>query len=484
MKDDNLKPSALPQGAGYFEQHGVEARMFDAAFDAALAHGADWAELYFEHTVDRQIGLRDGAINLASSSVNLGVGVRVVRGNQTGYAYSEELSTARIRDAAATAALIANGPSQRAPTGYAVQALPNRYPALLPWSGVEMEAKLPILRRLNDSTFARDPSIRKVRVTMSDTMSHVLVVDSSGRMSFDDRPMVVIEVACTAERDGRRESNSRSLAGREGFEFVTEARLQTVVKDAVDRTLFLFDARPAPAGEFPLVLAAGGAGLFLHEAIGHGMEADFNRRGTSVYSDRMHTQIAPPEVSIIDSGTMQGFRGAINMDDEGTEGQQTMLVEGGVLRSYLHDRISATHYGVSPTGSGRRQSFKHPPIPRMRTTYMQPGPSDPEEIIRSVARGIYAETFMNGEVNIGAGDFSFYIKTGYLIEGGKLTQPIKDTNIVGNGPECLTRITHVGHDLKFNDGRGWCGKNGQSMAVGMGMPTVKISAITVGGVGP
>jgi TldD protein len=307
-------------------------------------------------------------------------------------------------------------------------------------------------------------------------------VDSTGKMSFDRQPMARLNVSCTAEHEGRRESNGHNLAGREGFEFFTDERIDKVTRESVERTLFLLDATVAPAGAMPVVLSAGSAGILLHEAIGHGMEADFNRKGTSVYSDKLNQVIAPKDVTIVDDGTLDQQRGCINVDDEGVVGQRTVLVEQGVLRTYMHDRISARHYGVEPTGNGRRESFRDSPLPRMRSTYMEAGPCDPEEIIRSVKRGVYAQTFTNGQVMIGAGDFTFYIKTGFMIEDGKLTRPIKDTNIIGNGPDCLTKTDMVGNDFAFDDGGWTCGKDGQSVPVSLGMPTVRVSEITVGGV--
>jgi TldD protein len=291
-----------------------------------------------------------------------------------------------------------------------------------------------------------------------------------------------MSVNCTAEKGGQRESNGFNTAGRQGFEFYTDSRIENLVDEAVARTQFLFGAKTAPAGSLPVVLAAGSSGILLHEAIGHGMEADFNRKNISVYSDKLGKSIAPNDVTIVDDGTQAQARGSINIDDEGKDGQRTVLVENGVLRSYMHDKISAQHYGVEPTGNGRRQSFRHAPLPRMRNTYMMPGPHDPDEIIKSVKRGVYAQTFTNGQVMIGAGDFTFYIKTGFLIEDGKLTQPIKDTNIIGNGPDVLQKTDMVGNDFKFDEG-GWvCGKDGQSVPVSLGMPTVRVSEITIGGV--
>ncbi len=469
-------------GLAYFGRFGVDEAMLRAAFDRALAHGADWAELYFEHNVSHHLGLEDGAVNRAYASVTLGVGVRVVKGDQQGYAYTEELTRDAVTQAAATAALVANGPSRDAPQAFAVQTLPSRYRMRLPFGDVGVAEKMPILSRINELAFAATPELVKVQVGFADSSGVVLVVESTGRMSFDRQPMARLSVSCTAERGGRRESAGANLAGREGFEFFSDARVGKVTDEAVQRTMFLFDATVAPAGTMPVVLAAGSAGILLHEAIGHGMEADFNRKGTSVYSDKLNQRIAPDDITIVDDGTIEAQRGAINVDDEGVVAQRTVLVENGILRTYMHDRISALHYGVEPTGNGRRESFRHAPLPRMRSTYMEAGSRDPEEIVRSVKRGIYAESFTNGQVMIGAGDFTFYIKTGYLIEDGKKTRPIKDTNIIGNGPDVLTKTDMVGNDFAFDDGGWTCGKDGQSVPVSLGMPTVRVSEITVGGV--
>jgi TldD protein len=481
--EDALRTEA-ENGLAWFARFGVSETLMRAAFEKALGRGADWAELFFQHQVGHQIGLEDGRVDRAYTGVSLGVGVRVIKGDQTGYAYTEELTVKAVSDAAGVAALVADGPAQDAPTAFALRSLPDRYPTRVAWDTVGLETKMPVLARLNELCFAADSRVSKVRVSFADSDGAILVVDSTGKVSFDRQPMARMSVGVTAEQDGKRESNGANLAGREGFEFFSDARIESIAKDAVARTTFLFDATPAPAGELPVVLAAGSAGILLHEAIGHGMEADFNRKGTSVYSDKLNARIAPDDVTIVDDATQASARGSINVDDEGNEGQRTVLVEEGVLRTYMHDKISAMHYGVEPTGNGRRESFRSPPLPRMRNTYMLPGPHEREAIIASVKRGIYAETFTNGQVMIGAGDFTFYIKTGYLIEDGKLTRPIKDTNIIGNGPEVLTRTDMVGNDFAFDEGGWTCGKDGQSVPVSLGMPTVRISAITVGGVNP
>ena len=293
--------------------------------------------------------------------------------------------------------------------------------------------------------------------------------------------MTTLWLSVTAEKDGRRETNGYNVAGRSGFDFYSEERLDRVVKEAVARTLILFDAVQAPAGEMPIVMAAGSSGILLHEAIGHGMEADFNRKNTSIYSDKIGKPIAKPFVNIVDDGSLDNARGAINVDDEGNVAGNTHLVEGGVLATYLHDSISAKFYKVKPTGNGRRESYKYPPMPRMRATYMLPGPHKHDEIIASVKKGIYCTNFTNGQVKIGAGDFTFYVKNGYMIEDGKLTRPIKDVNIIGNGPKVLEDTDMVADDMKIDEGGWMCGKNGQSVPVSQGIPTVRVSSITVGG---
>jgi len=271
-------------------------------------------------------------------------------------------------------------------------------------------------------------------------------------------------------------------SGRYGIDYYTPGKVDALAKKAVDRAVLLFEAVKPEAGEMEIVMGPGSSGILLHEAMGHGMEADFNRKKISTFADKIGKPVAEKFVNIVDDGTIPGMRGTINVDDEGNDSQKTILVENGVLNSYMHDRISAQYYKVKPTGNGRRETFRYNPIPRMRNTYMPAGPHDPEEILRSVKKGIYAEEFSNGEVRIGAGDFTFYVKTGYLIEGGKKTRPIKDVNVIGNGPEALRRITMVGNDLEFDDGLWTCGKNGQGMPNQMGIPTVKVSSITVGGV--
>ena len=311
----------------------------------------------------------------------------------------------------------------------------------------------------------------------------MLFANSEGRMTYDYQPMYKIYVNVTAEQNGQREEHYESLAGRYGLEAFTPQVMNNLAESAVKKTMALFDAVKPEAGEMEVVLAAGSSGILLHEAIGHGMEADFNRKGVSIFADKIDKPVAEKFVSIVDDGTNPNYRGSINIDDEGNDSQKTYLVEDGILRTYLHDRISANYYKVKPTGNGRRESFRHSPLPRMRNTYMLPGPHTKEEIIKSVKKGIFAEDFTNGQVFIGAGDFTFYVKSGNIIENGKLGRPIKDVNIIGNGPDVLRDIVMVADDFAMDDGTWSCGKDGQTVPVSLGLPTVKVKKITVGGVG-
>jgi len=412
----------------------------------------------------------------------LGVGIRVVKGDQTGYSYTEDLSLKSMSMAAKTAANIANGTKTVAPVELKLHDTPNYYLINSPWEEVNADKKIPLLQKVNDRMLALDKRVTKVQVFFSDDNTHMMVANSDGRIVFDYQPMTRMFAFCAAEQDGRREENYYRLGGRYGIDHYTDANLNRIAKTAVDRTVTLFDAVKPEGGEMEVVLAAGEAGIILHEAIGHGMEADFNRKGESLFADKIGKKIAEDFVTIVDDGTLPNMRGTINVDDEGNDSHKTVLVENGILKSYMHDHISSKHYEVEPTGNGRRQSFRHVPIPRMTNTYMLKGPHTKEEIIGSVKKGLYAEAFTNGEVNIGPGDFTFYLKSGYLIEDGKITRPVKDVNIIGNGPQVLKDFVMVGDDPQIGEGGGTCGKNGQRAPVTDGMPTTKVSKITVGGV--
>jgi TldD protein len=469
-------------GIGYFSRFGVTEKLVRDTLSAALSKGGDYADVFFQHRVTNNLALEDGEVNRAFANVGLGVGVRVVKNDQTGYGFTEDLTADGLRRAALTAAAIAQGPAKGGPVRFKVMdSKPDRYPTKIRWEEIRPQQKLAVLNGLNEKTLKADARVKKVNLGFMDQGSVILIADSHGRIVEDAQPMTSLYLAVVAEQDGRRENNSINRAARADIGYYTPDRLDRMVSEVIDKTMILFEAEQPPAGEMPVVMAAGAAGILLHEAIGHGMEADFNRKNVSIYSDKLGKPVAKPFVNIVDEGTQEAARGALNVDDEGNPFGRTMLVEKGKLTSYLHDSISAKHYGVKPTGNGRRQGYEHVPMPRMRSTYMLPGPHKRDEIIASVERGIYCDLFSNGQVNIGAGDFTFYVKNGYMIEGGKLTRPIKDVNIIGNGPKVLELIDMVADDLKIDEGGWTCGKDGQSVPVSQGIPTVRVSSITVGG---
>lgn len=474
----------LPDGT-YFERFGVGPEVLRKVLAAALSMGADDCDLFFEHRLSTSVALTDGKVNRASTGVDLGLGVRARNGDAIGYSYTEDLSLEAMLSAARTAAGIASGgESKTVVAPLRTVSLPNYYPVEHRWEQVDMSERLPLLRRWEEGAFAADSRVQKVQAYLIDSERAILVVRPDGRLVQDYQPMALGYLVCTAEENGVRESASYNVASRSGLElFQDEARNQRMIDQAVARTTFLLGAGKPPAGEMPVVMAPGASGILLHEAVGHGLEADFNRKGVSIFSTQMNQRVAPDFVTVVDDGTVESARGAVNTDDEANATEKTVLIENGVLKSYIHDEISAKHYGVAPTGSGRRESFRHAPMPRMRSTYMESGPHDPEEIIRSVKRGIYCSSFANGQVQIGAGDFAFYMRQGYLIEDGKLTQPIKDVNIIGSGPAALADVQMVGTDMELDEGGWTCGKEGQGVPVSQGQPTVKVGSLVVGGIG-
>ena len=467
---------------GYFSAFGIDQTLMMNTISNALSNGGDFADLFFQHRMNCSLGLEDGKVNRAASSVDLGAGVRVVKGDQTGYAFTEDLDKYSLFIAAKTASVIASGRSIQDPIIFRSVLTGRYYPECLSWDGTTPGDIIPLMNAMNEKALSFDPRIKKVRISVDWELNRIMVADSSGWIAEDVQPMGTFTVSCLAEDKGRREENFADRSARACLDFFSRDMLLAMAEKAAKRTILLFDAKRPPPGEMPVVLSAGSSGILLHEAIGHGMEADFNRKKISIYSDKMGKRIAEPFISIVDDGTVRDARGSINVDDEGTPGQRTVLVENGILKSYMHDRISAAYYKVQPTGNGRRESFRCAPLPRMRCTYMMNGPHKKEEIISSVKKGIYAVNFTNGQVQIGAGDFTFYIKTGYLIEDGKLTAPIKDTNIIGNGPKVLENVIMAADDMAMDTGRWTCGKNGQSVPVSLGLPTVKVKSITVGGV--
>ena len=466
----------------FVEWFGVDEVLIQRVLSEAMGRGADFADLYFQHTRNTSLTLEDGIVSRANTGIDQGVGVRAVVGDQTGYAFSESLDADSMLAAARTAAAIAAAEGRAPAQEMKLAAVPDFYPLGRDWEAVGQAARLERVRRAEAGVRALEEAVEKVSVHWSDQDERVLVATSDGVLSADRRPMAMMNCQVTALKDGVRQSHGANVARRDGIEFFDEEQIEKLCREAVDRTMILFEAQRPPAGEMPVVLAAGASGILLHEAIGHGLEADFNRKGTSIYSTLLDEPVAPDFVTIVDDASLPNDRGALNVDDEGQPTEKTVLIEDGVLRSYLHDRISAAHYGTETTGSGRRQSFRHVPMPRMRSTYMLDGPHSYEEIIAAVDRGIVADSFTNGQVQIGAGDFTFYIKNGWLIEGGKIAAPIKDVNIIGNGPEALRNMEMAAGDMRIDTGSWTCGKNGQGVPVSMGIPSVLVKSLTVGGV--
>jgi len=385
--------------------------------------------------------------------------------------------------AASTAATIADASSKNPAGEFVPLKTKNYYPVKTLFSSVPLDAKLPLVQSVNDKCFGLSPSVIKVNITFHDQQKRILVVTSEGVKAEDLLPRSYLASTVVAEKNGRRERSGWNFGGRREFSYYTPALAEKLAKTGVDRTLILFDAIQPPAGEMPVVLGPGVTGVLLHEAIGHGMEADFNRKKISTYCTMIGKKVAEPFVTIIDDGTVPNLTGSINFDDEGTPGQKTVLVEKGILTSYLHDKISAKFYGVKPTGNGRRESYQHYVIPRMRNTYMLAGEAAPEDLIKAAGKGIYVQDVANGQVKIGEGDFAFYVSQGRQIENGKLGAPIKDVNIMGNGPKMLSNIIMLANDFEFHEGgAGACGKDGQAAPCGFGQPSCLVKSLTVGGV--
>jgi len=466
------------------EHFGVSENELKKVLAVALEKGGDYADLYFEHSFRNNIGLQDGAVNSAYSNIDFGVGVRVLSGDQTGYAYVENVTLDEMLKAARTAARISidNTAKNQVPFNLTEKDIrQNYYKVQTPWDEIAVKEKMPYLQKLNDKVFALDNRVIKVMASMGDTTSHILFCNSEGLIYYDYRPMITLSAVCIMQEDSKIENSRSARAFRMGTEFLTDEIIDEVAREAVQKTSILFQAIKPKGGEMPVVMGAGGSGILLHEAIGHAFEADFNRKNTSIFSNLLNKKICDEHINVVDDGTIPFNRGSINIDDEGVEGQKTYIVKEGILTSYLHDRISAKHYGIPSTGNGRRESFRHMPIPRMRSTYMEAGNVTEEEMISTVKKGIYASSFTNGQVQIGAGDFTFFVKDGYLIEDGKLTQPIKDINIIGNGPKALADMTMVGNNYQMDNGTWTCGKDGQSCPVTCGMPSALVSKLTVGG---
>lgn len=481
----------------------------------ALAHGGDWSDLYFENTLYGDLLLKDGQVTSGGLHTDFGVGIRVLSGEKTGYAYSENTSAQDMKAAAQAASLIALGSgnkisSEEAPSeerhfffGTNSESTQSHggasrmqgkegvqwldavssdilYPVSRPWRMAKASELLPFLERLQERISALDSRIVKIIARLSYSHSDIMMFNSYGELACDSRPMGSVTASVIFNDKGRNENKTVSRSFRTGAELLTDSLLQEIAEEVVKGIDDRFAARRPKGGQMPVVMGAGASGILLHEAMGHAFEADFNRKGQSIFSGKIGQQVCGTSINIVDDGTIRANRGACAFDDEGVPGQKTYMVKDGILNSYLHDRISARWYGVSPTGNGRRESFRYNPIPRMRATYMESGPATPSDIISSVKKGIYVDEFSNGQVKIGEGDFTFYVKSGYLIENGRLTAPVKDINIIGNGPQALSDIVCVGNDLKIDNGTWTCGKD-QSAPVSCGIPTVLVKSLTVGG---
>jgi TldD protein len=467
--------------AFFGDRYAIDTTVAAELIGIAMSKGGEHAELFFEHRDGSNITFEQQAVKSASRSTTQGIGVRVIQGDAIGYAYSEDLGRDSMRRAADTAARIASRGDAPAPVDVMHFESASHYQPDAGTVSVPAGDKVDLIRRADRAARGFDSSIARVDINFIDELKHVMIVTSDGRVAGDVQPLVRFNVACLSERDGNRQTARWGGGGRMGMPYFDGHPPEALAREAARQAVVLQDAIDAPAGTFPVVLAAGDSGILLHEAIGHGLEADFNRKKTSNYSDRVGDVVASTLCTVVDDGTVQDSRGSINIDDEGNAPGYNVLIEEGVLRGYMQDRLSTKHFKTPPTGNGRRQSFKHYPMPRMTNTYMLAGESAPEDIIRSVDRGIYCVAFSGGQVNISNGDFVFSVTEGYMIEGGRVTAPIRNVNLIGNGPDVLRKVTAVGSDFKLSDGRWTCGKDGQSVPVGVGIPTTLVSGITVGG---
>ncbi|MCH9682774.1 MAG: metalloprotease TldD [Deltaproteobacteria bacterium] len=459
----------------------IDAELANRVLGEALGRGGDFADLYFEYRRSASVSMEDGRVRSAGGGIDLGVGVRVVVGTAVGYAYAESLEPAEMLRAAQTASQIARAGKPVAPVAVRRRRPRDAYPVIDPVVDVDGHARVALLRRADKAARKHDRKIKRVDASLVAGHKEVMVVTSDGVMVHDVRPMVRMSVSALARRGKRTEAGSSGGGGRQGLAYFEAMSPEDHGREAARVALVNLDSRPAPAGTMPVVLAPGDSGILLHEAVGHGLEADFNRKRTSNYTDQIGKSVASPLVTVVDDPRLVGSRGSINVDDEGVTPREHRLIVDGKLRAYMHDRISAAHFGKRPSGSGRRESFRSVTMPRMTNTLMEAGQDDPQDIIRSVKRGIYAVKYSGGQVNISNGDFVFSLTEGYLIEDGKLTSPLKGVNLIGNGPEALNTVSMVGHDFMLSDGMWTCGKDGQSVPVGVGMPTVKLDELTVGG---
>jgi TldD protein len=461
--------------------HELGAGKLERVFGSLLSHRLDYADLYFQYSRSEGWSLEEGIVKSGSFNIDQGVGVRAIAGEKTAFAYSDEISLPALEDAARATRAIASGGGSRHPVAARKGSGLALYRPIDPLTSLEDKQKVKLLERLEGLCRARDPRVIQVMAGLAAEYEVVLVARSDGVLAADVRPLVRMSVQVIAEANGRREQGSAGGGGRSDYSHFTDAVLKDYAEKAVDQALLNLESRPAPAGTMTVVLGSGWPGVLLHEAIGHGLEGDFNRKGSSAFSGKIGKRVAAKCVSVVDDGTMPGRRGSLNIDDEGNRTQRNVLIENGVLRGYMQDSLNARLMGVPVTGNGRRESFAHVVMPRMTNTYMLNGDKDPKEIIKSVKKGLYAVNFGGGQVDITNGKFVFSASEAFMIENGKVTYPVKGATLIGNGPDVLTRVSMIGNDLALDSGVGTCGKEGQSVPVGVGQPTLRIDGLTVGG---
>ena len=467
----------------FADRFNVTPAVMEDLIGSALKGRVDEADIYLEYRVNEELVLEEETVKKASRHVSQGAGVRAQTATRTGYAHTDEISFSNLEEAARQARAIADQSSRSG----VVAVRPDRQPHdlyQLAESPVvtELARKLELLRRVDKATRAADPRIRQVIVGLTSEEVVMLIATAAGWVLGDVRPLTRLNVTAIAEDGGRREIAAYGGGGRVPFDFfLAEDRWQRFGREAARQAVLKLSAIDAPAGTMTVILGPGWPGILLHEAIGHGLEGDFNRKGVSAFAGRLGQKVASELVTVVDDGTIPNRRGSLNVDDEGTPTGRTVLIENGILRGYMQDRLNARLMGMTPTGNGRRESFAHPPLPRMTNTFMLPGPDDPADIMKSVKRGLYAVSFGGGQVDITSGKFVFSASEAYLVEDGRVTAPVKGATLIGNGPDALTRVSRVGHDLALDEGVGTCGKDGQSVPVGVGLPTIRIDGMTVGG---
>ncbi len=461
---------------------GIDDNQLQHIMNRLMSSRVDAADLYFQYSRQESWVLDDGIIREGSFSLEQGAGLRAISGEKTGFAYTEDLHLENLLEAASCAHAITRAGENRRIAVTGGQAVQPLYPAANPLESLPDEDKIHLMKTLDAAARAADPRVKQVSVNLVAGHDTILVVDSEGRLAADLRPLVLCYVNVIVEQNGRREQAGTGGGTRGSLAwFLEDDRALGYAREAVRQALVNLEAVDTPAGAMTVVLGPGWPGILLHEAVGHGLEGDFNRKGLSAFSGRMGEKVASPLCTVVDDGTLPGRRGSLTVDDEGTPTRNTVLIENGVLKGYMQDRFNARLMGMEPTGNGRRESYAYLPLPRMTNTYMLPGEQEPEEIIRSVKKGLYAVNFGGGQVDITSGKFVFSLSEAYLIEDGKITAPVKGATLIGNGPEVLTRVSMLGNDLALDQGVGTCGKDGQSVPVGVGQPTMKVDEITVGG---